>query len=275
MENAVDAIKLGFALLIFAIAITLTLSVVGQARATADAVFAATDKTAFYDYATQDDYNAVEDRIVSFETMLPTIHRYAEEQYAVTIFDTDGIPIVRYDLYTEGFMANWNETIKNLNSGNEDIRAKAVTAYTDVQTRLEQVQSVVNKELNLAEEINIMDYIGTTSTILTYNNDLLYHGSTDDSGDIITVVSPWVGEPDTDTVDRIKADLNGDNYTKNYNNLYNITYYGKNLKQYKNKKFKEMFIEVATSGETLTDGDDSIETIKGNKKLEIIYIMQP
>lgn len=275
MENAVDAIKLGFALLIFAIAITLTFSVVGQARATADAVFAATDKAAFYDYATEDDYNAVEDRIVSFETMLPTIHRYAEEQYAVTIFDTDGTPVVRYDLYTEGFMANWNETIKNLNSGNAKIKSEAEITYNEVKTRLEQVQSVVNKDLG--KNIEIMDYIGTESTI--YDQSLLYRGTTSDynvaNRTNVTVVAPWVGEPDTDTVKRIQADLSGQNYTKDYNGTYQITYYGKDLKQYKNRKFKEKFIEIATSGETITDGDDSIETIKGNKKLEIIYIMQP
>ena len=55
------------------------------------------------------------------------------------------------------------------------------------------------------------------------------------------------------------------------------TYYGKNLKQYQNRKFKEKFIEIETSGRTLQDetGEESIEVIKGNKKLEIIYIMQP
>jgi hypothetical protein len=270
MENAVDAIKLAFALLVFAIAITLTISVIGQARATADAVFTSVDKTEFYEYATNGDYNAVEDRIVSFETILPTIHRYAKEQYAVTIFDSNGIPIARFDLFTEGFMANWNETIKNLNSGNERNKQSAQETYNSVKERLEQVQSVVNKELGT--NVDIMEYIGTSSTIYS-SSKLLYSGKTNDSSDIITVVSPWVGEPDTDTVERIKADLNGSNYVKDYNGT-TITYYGKNLKQYQDKTFKEKFIEIATSGETLTDGNDSIETIRGNKKLEIIYIMQ-
>lgn len=272
MENAVDALKIGFALLIFAIAITLTFFVVGQARVTADAVFASTDKTAFYEYATEEDYNTKPDRIVGFETILPTIHRYAKEQYAVTIFDEKGVPIVRYDLYTEGFMANWNETIKNLNSGNEKNKTDALKTYNDVKTRLEQVQSVVNKDLGT--NVDIMEYIGDSSTVLTYNNRLLYYGKTNDKSDIITTVSPWMGEPNTDTVDRIKIDMipNG-SYTKDYG-TYKVTYYGKNLLQYQNKKFKEKFIEIATSGETLTDGNDSIETIKGNKKLEIIYIMQ-
>lgn len=271
MENAVDALKIAFSLLVFAIAITLTFSVVGQARITADAVFKATDKTAFYDYAEDGDYNARKDRIVSFETMLPTIHRYAKEQYAVTIFDTNGTPIVRYDLYTEGFMQNWNETIKNLSSGNQKNRMDAEQNYNNVKNRLDQVQSVVNEELGT--NIDIMEYIGKQSNILTASNSLLYYGKTNDRSDIITVVAPWVGEPDTDTVDRIKADLNGNKYVKDYGS-YKVTYDGKNLKQYKDRMFMEKFIEVATSGETLTDGEDSIETIRGNKKLEIIYIMQ-
>ena len=83
MENAVDALKIGFALLVFAIAVALTFSVIGQARVVADIVFQATDKTNFYDYATEESYNTREDRIVSFETMLPTIHRYAKEQYLI------------------------------------------------------------------------------------------------------------------------------------------------------------------------------------------------
>lgn len=253
MENAVDAIKIAFGVLVFAIALTLAFSVVGQARATADAIFNMNDKTEYYEYATAEDYNAIENRIVGLETILPTIHRYAKEQYAVTIFDTNGNPIVRYDLYTEGFMANWNEILKKIGLG--DTSAK--TTYHEVKQRLDQVQYVVNKDLNT--NVKIMDAI----------DGRLYYGKADVP--TINIVSPWMGDPDNDTVDRINCDMitNG-SYTKN-----GVTYYGKNLLQYKNRKFKEKFIEIATSGQTVTDGNDSIETIKGNKKLEIIYILQP
>lgn len=132
MENAVDAIKIAFGLLVFAIAITLTFSVIGQARATSDVLFRLNDKTEFYEYATQEDYNAIENRIVGFETILPTIHRYAKEQYAVTIFNINGEPIVRYDLYTEGFMGNWNEVLKNKNSYNFNIANEAQRTYEEV-----------------------------------------------------------------------------------------------------------------------------------------------
>lgn len=253
MENAVDALKLAFGVLVFAIAITLTFSIVGQARATSDAIFTMNDKTEYYEYATAEDYNAKENRIVGLETMLPTIHRYAKEQYAVTIFDTNGTPIVRFDLYTEGFMANWNEILKKIGLGDQTSKA----TYEEVKQRLDQVQYVVNKDLKTNN--NIMDYVDTS----------LYRGSADVK--TINIVSPWMGDPDNDTVERIRADMqSGGKYTKN-----GVTYFGKNLMQYKDRKFKEKFIEIATSGETVTEGNDSIETIRGNKKLEIIYILQP
>ncbi len=253
MENAVDAIKIAFGLLVFAIAIALTFSVIGQVRATSDIIFTLNDKTQFYEYTTEEDYNTNINRIVGLETILPTIHRYAKEQYAVTIFDTTGRAIVRYDLYTEGFMANWNEVLKRITLNDAD----AINRYREVEERLSQVQYVVNKELNT--NVNIMDSL----------DDKLYAGKSDVSS--INIVAPWMGDPDNDTVDRIKADMvpNGE-YEKN-----GVTYYGKNLLQYKDRTFKEKFIEIQTSGETVTDGNDEIETIRGNKKLEIIYILQP
>ena len=150
-------------------------------------------------------------------------------------------------------MANWNEVLKRITLNDAD----AINRYREVEERLSQVQYVVNKELNT--NVNIMDSL----------DDKLYAGKSDVSS--INIVAPWMGDPDNDTVDRIKADMvpNGE-YEKN-----GVTYYGKNLLQYKDRTFKEKFIEIQTSGETVTDGNDEIETIRGNKKLEIIYILQP
>ena len=56
-----------------------------------------------------------------------------------------------------------------------------------------------------------------------------------------------------------------------------INYTGKNLLgNYKNRKFKEKFVEIQTSGIIATDGNtnDSLEVTNVNRKLEIIYIMQ-
>lgn len=259
MENAADAIKIAFGIFVFVLALTLAISVVGQARATSEVVFHSNDKTEFYQYATEENVEHSKDRIVGIETVIPTIHRYAKEQFAVTIFDKLGNPIVRYDLWTEGFMANWNDTVKHYKRTGKDEN------YEQVRERLRVVQEVVLKTLNIpVKEFNIEEMI-----------DRLYsvRSSTNTS---ITIGAPWIGDNEK-IFQRIKADMTGSEYTIN-----NITYNSKdlspdkkrNLKNYKNSKFIEKYLEVTTSGTIIIDAGDSLETIKGNKKLEIIYILQ-
>ncbi len=253
MENVVEALKIAFAVFVFAIAVALSFSVVGQVRATSDVIMALEDKTNDYDYAEISDSNAKnKERIVGFETILPAIYRYAEEQYAVTIVGTDGKAIARYDLWTEGFMNNWDEVLKNQNSSNYNIKTNAQNTINSVKDRLKYVE----------------DNIGN---IEIYSNlDNLYRVNYNKHG------APWVGDS-YEIIKRIKCDLDLDESTYSRNG---ITYKGKKLNDYKDKKFIEKFIEIQTSGTTITDTDEegnieySLETVKGNKKLEIVYIMQ-
>lgn len=277
MENAVDALKLAFAVLVFVIALTLTFSIVGQARATSDIILALNDKTNYYEYVEENEVNAKnkgKDRIVGFDTILPTIYRYAKEQYAVTILDTDGTPIVRYDLYTEGFMSGWDETLKRQQRTGND------SEYEEIQKRIEIVDDYIRSELNKdATYKPIWDSLVKESSGI-YTAGTLYKGSNINNNSIKSV-APWMGDPNRDTILRIKADLgtilaNNNKYTRN-----GVTYIGKNLSQYKNRTFIEKFLEIQTSGKTITEKDEdndnieySLETIKGNKKLEIIYILQ-
>lgn len=259
MENAVDALKIAFAMLVFALALTLLFSVVGQVKATSDIVFQLNDKTRSYAYNTATDYNTNEDRIVGFETILPTIYRYEKEQYAVTIIDSEGKPIVRFDLYTEGFMGDWNDVLKKMENGTEEEKDTATSVYNGVAERLDKVDEI----LNLTQENKLINQI---------NNGNLYgatrHGSSTVMGQKI-VSAPWIGSSESEVINRIQADITGSTYTRN-----NISYKGVNLLQYNNKQFIEKFIEIQTSGEIVSDGEDSIETIRANRKLEIVYIMQ-
>lgn len=292
MENAVDALKLAFAIFVFVIALTLTFSIIGQARATSDIILSLKDKTNYYEYVDESDSNATKkDRIVDFETILPTIYRYAKEQYAVTILDTDGTPIVRYDLYTEGFMSGWDETIKRQQRTGND------SAYNEIEKRISIVDKFLYEELKnekpTMSTTPIMDSLVKISGG-TYRAGNLYVGKNVNNVSTAThSVAPWMGEPNTDTIYRIQADLGYKNITtqvaSNERNRYSYTdgsyekngvvYKGKNLSNLKNRKFMEKFIEIQTSGTTITEQDDknvnySLETVKGNKKLEIIYILQ-
>lgn len=267
MENAVEALKIAFAVFVFAIAVALSFSVVGQVRATSDVILALEDKTNAYDYVENSESNANnKERIVGFETILPAIYRYAEEQYAVTIVDTNGQAIARFDLYTEGFMSNWNEVLKNKDKSGTQMGQNALNAYNEVQTRLGIVEN--NIKLDNGSKITIFNQLSNLYKVDNAN----YNSITDKYG------APWVGGQDQKDkiLKRIKSDLDGTEYIIN-----NITYQGKKLNEkYKDKKFKEKFIEIQTSGTTITDTDEngnveySLETVKGNKKLEIVYIMQ-
>lgn len=261
MENAVDALKIAFAVFVFAIAVALSFSVVGQVRATSDVILALEDKTNDYDYVENNESNANnKDRIVGFETILPAIYRYAEEQYAVTIVDTNGNAIARYDLWTEGFMNNWDEVLKNSRSTNNTIKTNAENTIESVKDRLAIVEAYIKgKSVNQLTEEDRFIYSNLKNL---YKVNINKYGA------------PWVGDSN-EVIKRIRCDLNQSDYERN-----EINYKGKKLNDYKNNKFKEKFIEIQTSGTTITDTDEngnieySLETVKGNKKLEIVYIMQ-
>lgn len=269
MENAIDALKIAFAIFIFVIAIALSFSIIGQVRATSETILALNDKANSYDYVTNEDSNANnKERIVSFETILPTIYRYAKEQYAVTITNKDGTPIVRYDLYTEGFMNDWNTILKNMNrTSTKDI---AIDKFNEIKERIAIVDAIIQKD---TEKENAIWNSLTTGTEGTYRAGTLYK-VTNRNNATINTGAPW-GSEHQEIIKRINADVTGGTYQRN-----GITYIGKNLNQYKGKTFKEKFIEIQTSGTTITDTDEennieySLETVKGNKKLEIVYIMQ-
>ena len=95
MENAVDALKIAFAVMVFTIALTLAISTFSQARETSEAVLFMNDKTNYYSW--EDEVNYSEDkRIVGIEAIIPTLYRYYKENYTV-IFEGIDKPIYLLD----------------------------------------------------------------------------------------------------------------------------------------------------------------------------------
>lgn len=99
MENAADALKIAFAMFVFVIAITMTFTLISQAKSTADVVLYHSDETNFYEYSTSSDTN----RQVSVVEVIPTLYRYYKESIGVTVNLKDNTS------YT--FDLNNNETI--------------------------------------------------------------------------------------------------------------------------------------------------------------------
>lgn len=110
MENAADALKMAFAIIVFAVAVTVLFYTASLTRSVSESVLLDSDKTTYYTYY-EDDTNTIDgngNRIVTLEDMIPTMYRYHTESAAVTLIDEDGNIITRLDRQTETLCTNWN-----------------------------------------------------------------------------------------------------------------------------------------------------------------------
>ncbi len=268
MENAIDALKLAAAVIVFVIFISLAFMLFSQTKTTADSIFYTRDSQKYMEQEGLNDIIYISsagldtNREVTFEDLLPTLFRYHKENYAVTIIVNEGDSgpykvLARYD--------NTTETVVNANA-------------SDIMNE-ESENETVNKELEyLDQNVNNFSVDGTPISV-TWSIETLQeiykigrkNGSTYDD----FVGAPWLSD-ETAILYRIRADLNkdGDN-TQTYNGEY-YKYTGKKL--YGNcdgKKFKEIikvidnnkYVEI--EGET--DNKDYLEE-RLISKTEMIYI---
>lgn len=82
MENAVEAIKMAFAVIVFGMALTISVVSFNSVKATSDIVLYTKDETNYYDYQGAIG-KAAENRIVGLETIIPTLYKYYKENYTV------------------------------------------------------------------------------------------------------------------------------------------------------------------------------------------------
>lgn len=81
MENAADALKIAFALLVFAIAITIVFTMISKVKTSADAVLYYADDTNYQEPAPYSSTN----RTVKKSDIISTLYRYDKESISVTI----------------------------------------------------------------------------------------------------------------------------------------------------------------------------------------------
>ena len=134
MENIADVLKIFFAVAVFVIALTVLFQMTALAKDTADAVFVAIDRNTYMDYNSYEIDGA--NRKVTFQEIIPTIYRYAQEGYGVTIIDNGQI-VARFDLDTESQVAScfWTE-------------ARYVRASENEKKRSDTIKSEIVKHLN-------------------------------------------------------------------------------------------------------------------------------
>lgn len=82
MENAVEALKMAFAVMAFVMALSVSMVSFNKVKETSDIVLYTKDETNYYEY--QDAKGkAAENRIVGLETIIPTLYKYYKENYTV------------------------------------------------------------------------------------------------------------------------------------------------------------------------------------------------
>ena len=100
MENAVDALKMAAAVIIFVLALSVSINAFSEARIASTTILDYTDREIFLgksDYYNSD--TSGKNRIVGVETIIPAIYKaYSDERYKLVFLTSDDQPIELYKL---------------------------------------------------------------------------------------------------------------------------------------------------------------------------------
>ena len=105
MENAVDDLKMAAAVLVFVMALGISISSFSQARTTADILIEYTDRESVTQYAED---IGTRTRIVGIETIVPTLYRAYKENYRILFYEANGTPIELYTKIANGRQVSVN-----------------------------------------------------------------------------------------------------------------------------------------------------------------------
>lgn len=92
MENAADALQMAAAVLIFVVALTISINAFSQARSVSSEVLSYNDREYEYTYVEENlnpDGTTTTKRIVFLESIVPSIYKAYKENYKI-VFDDDG-----------------------------------------------------------------------------------------------------------------------------------------------------------------------------------------
>lgn len=235
MENAVEALKMAFAVMVFMMALSVSIFFFSKVKGVSDTVLYTKDETNYYDYQGATG-KASENRIVGLETIIPTLYKYYKENYTV---------VFRQANYNDGLFTN----IRPLK-----IYETKSNYKTSTGTKLWGTQKKDNKgnEYNTYEKlmndkygINIEGYKyqeSTNKNIFSFDleEETLRH-------------EPWTGSYEK-ARENLDCFLSGGIY-KNPNNNSDYIDYDGFVNEHKNSKFIETIGEYQYSSSQENDSD--------------------
>lgn len=129
MENAAEALKLAAAVLIFVVALSICVNAFAEARIASQTILDYKDREFESEYL---DYNDTDtERIVSLETIVPSIYKSFEESYKVVFKDINGNGLGLYKKNDEEVYEIYGNEGLGLTSSQIDIFIKTILYGTD------------------------------------------------------------------------------------------------------------------------------------------------
>lgn len=165
MENAVEALKMAGFMILFIIALSITMITLTQAKTTADSLVKNQDRQQSYQYIeVTGDLSKSLSRTVTLADIIPTLYRYAQEDYAVQFYTSSGSPLY---VYESGQIKNGVPVKKNdLDLDTEHWLENGETRYEEWRgntTKIKQhVDDVVEFLLANYKNSNFEEKLGTT-----------------------------------------------------------------------------------------------------------------
>ena len=125
MENGVEALKIAASILIFVLAITITISAFTSAAQAMNRIFRSKNGDEYVTDAEGNYLNFVNYRLdggtrkVGAETIVPAIYRAYKENYAIYFYQSSGEPLVLYENH-KGEKINYIDLQKEVHASAED-----------------------------------------------------------------------------------------------------------------------------------------------------------
>ena len=131
MENASEALKIAFAVLLFVMALTLSISSFSQANEAVRNITTLRDRESQYTYV---EPSANLTRTVGIETVVSTMYRSYKENIEIHFFQDDGVTVTPFALYNDtDIYGNITEQVYCINLANEGFASQqAAKEHLDI-----------------------------------------------------------------------------------------------------------------------------------------------
>ena len=199
MENAVEALKMGFAVLVLIAALSLAIFSFTKVRETTDAITSRADIKEYYQQLSLGETgvsnnNALSSRIVGVETIIPTLYRYYKENYTILFYvgynyneDTGSFSnIVPMTLYyseaNKNYLQNSTLTVDSISSTGSDNGAIYGFDIQDEQIRREPWSANQDTSYNFIKEFVSTKYYSSRMSNVANRTNKNTYGTDDNYG---------------------------------------------------------------------------------------------